>query len=325
MTHPTRRSLLGAAALLPGLARAQQPAWPDKPVRIIVPFPPGQAADIFTRLYADELSRRWPQRIVVENRGGGAGAPALEAGARAAPDGYTLTAGTSGTLGVNPSVLPRIPYDAERDFAFIGNVVVLPLLIVAHPSLGMRSAADIVAAAKAAPGAVDLATAGPATSQHMSAELFVHRTGIKVNMVHYRGSGPAMADLLSGNVKLMFDSVASALPHIQAGRIIPIAVTTPDRAPQLPEVPTIAETVAPGYGAYGWTGLCAPTGTPAEILQKVNADLNAVLRQPAMQARFIELGGTAAPGTPEEFGDFVRREIAQWREVARIANVRLDG
>ena len=325
MTHPTRRSLLGAAALLPGLARAQQPAWPDKPVRIIVPFPPGQAADIFTRLYADELSRRWPQRIVVENRGGGAGAPALEAGARAAPDGYTLTAGTSGTLGVNPSVLPRIPYDAERDFAFIGNVVVLPLLIVAHPSLGMRSAADVVAAAKAAPGAVDLATAGPATSQHMSAELFVHRTGIKVNMVHYRGSGPAMADLLSGNVKLMFDSVASALPHIQAGRIIPIAVTTPDRAPQLPEVPTIAETVAPGYGAYGWTGLCAPTGTPAEILQKVNADLNAVLRQPAMQARFIELGGTAAPGTPEEFGDFVRREIAQWREVARIANVRLEG
>ena len=325
MTHPTRRSLLGAAALLPGLARAQQPAWPDKPVRIIVPFPPGQAADIFTRLYADELSRRWPQRIVVENRGGGAGAPALEAGARAAPDGYTLTAGTSGTLGVNPSVLPRIPYDAERDFAFIGNVVVLPLLIVAHPSLGMRSAADVVAAAKAAPGAVDLATAGPATSQHMSAELFVHRTGIKVNMVHYRGSGPAMADLLSGNVKLMFDSVASALPHIQAGRIVPIAVTTPDRAPQLPEVPTIAETVAPGYGAYGWTGLCAPTGTPAEILQKVNADLNAVLRQPAMQARFIELGGTAAPGTPEEFGDFVRREIAQWREVARIANVRLEG
>ena len=325
MTHPTRRSLLGATALLPGLARAQQPAWPDKPVRIIVPFPPGQAADIFTRLYADELSRRWPQRIVVENRGGGAGAPALEAGARAAPDGYTLTAGTSGTLGVNPSVLPRIPYDAERDFAFIGNVVVLPLLIVAHPSLGMRSAADVVAAAKAAPGAVDLATAGPATSQHMSAELFVHRTGIKVNMVHYRGSGPAMADLLSGNVKLMFDSVASALPHIQAGRIIPIAVTTPDRAPQLPEVPTIAETVAPGYGAYGWTGLCAPTGTPAEILQKVNADLNAVLRQPAMQARFIELGGTAAPGTPEEFGDFVRREIAQWREVARIANVRLEG
>ena len=321
----TRRTLLATAAVLAAPAVRAQSIWPERPVRIIVPFPPGQAADIFTRVYADELSRRWPQRVVVENRGGGAGAPALEAGARAAPDGYTLTAGTSGTLGVNPSVLPRLPYDAERDFAFITNVVVLPLLIVAHPSLGMKTAAEIAAAAKAAPGAIDLATAGPATSQHMSAELFVHRTGIRLNMVHYRGSGPAMADLLSGNVKLMFDSVASALPQIQAGKVIPIAVTTPQRAPQLPEVPTIAETVAPGYGAYGWTGLCAPTGTPEAIIRQINADVGAILRQPAVQARFLELGGTAAPGTPEEFGAFVRREIAQWREVARIANVRLEG
>lgn len=327
MTNRYGLMVAALAALAAGasLQAAAADTYPERPVRIIVPFPPGQAADIFTRLYADELSRRWPQRVVVENRGGGAGAPAMEAGARATPDGYTLTAGTSGTLGVNPSVLPRIPYDAEHDFAFISNVVVLPLLIVAHPSLGMKTAQELVAAAKAAPGTLDLATAGPATSQHMSAELFTHRTGTKFNLVHYRGSGPAMADLLSGNVKLMVDSVASALPHIQAGKIIPIAVTTPQRAPQLPDTPTIAETVAPGYAAYGWTGLCAPAGTPAEIIRKINADIGAILRQPMMQARFIELGGTAAPGTPEEFGDFVRHEIAQWREVARIANVRLEG
>ncbi|MBV1798331.1 tripartite tricarboxylate transporter substrate binding protein [Siccirubricoccus sp. G192] len=323
----SRRALLAATAAMlaaPRLLRAQG-AWPERPVRIIVPFPPGQAADIFTRVYADELSRRWPQRVVVENRGGGAGAPALEAGARAAPDGYTLIAGTSGTLGVNPSVLPRIPYDAERDFAFITNVVVLPLLIVAHPSFPGRTVQQVVEVARAEDGKLDLATAGPASSQHMAAELFAHRTGVKLNMVHYRGSGPAMADLLAGNVKLMMDSVASSLPHIRAGSLVPIAVTTPTRAPQLPEVPTIAETVAPGYGAYGWTGLCAPAAVPQEIIRKVNADVTAILREPAVVARFLELGGTATPTTSEEFGSFVRAEIAQWREIARIANVRLEG
>lgn len=332
MRQFTRRPLLAAPFLsplaapfvLPVAARAQA-AWPDKPVKIIVPFPPGQAADIFTRVYADLLSQRWPQRVIVENRGGGAGAPALEAGARAAPDGYTLTAGTSGTLGVNPSVLPNLPYDAERDFAFITNVVVLPLLIVAHPGFEADTAQELVALAKRTPGGLDLATAGPATSQHMAAELFAHRTGAKLNMIHYRGSGPAMTDILAGNVKLMMDSYASARAHIAAGRLKAIAVTTEQRAPQLPNTPTIAESVAPGYRAYGWTGLNAPAATPPAILAKVNADVTAILREPAVAARFIELGGSAVPTTQQAYGDFVRSEIAQWREVARIANVRLEG
>jgi tripartite-type tricarboxylate transporter receptor subunit TctC len=330
-TTRRRRVLVAAAAGAAGLAapsvlRAQGgTAWPERPVRIIVPFPPGQAADTVTRLVAEELSRRWPQRVVVENRSGGAGAPGLEAGARAAPDGYTLTAGTSGTLGVNPSVLARVPYDAERDFAFITNIAIVPLLLVAHPAFPHRDAPALVAAAKAAPNTIDIATAGPATSQHMAAELFGHRTGARLNMVHYRGSGPGMADLLSGNVKLMMDSVVSALPHIQAGRLAPIAVTTPERAPQLPQVPTIAEAVSPGYGAFGWTGLVGPAAMPAEIVRKVNADVVSILREPAMVARFVELGVIADPGTPEEFASFVRREIAQWREVARAANVRLEG
>ncbi len=324
----TRRALAAAAAAglaAPSALRAQQGggAWPERPVRIIVPFPPGQAADTITRLVADELSRRWPHRVVVENRGGGAGAPGLEAGARAAPDGYTLTAGTSGTLGVNPSVLARVPYDAERDFAFITNVAVVPLLLVAHPSFPHRDARALAAAARASP--VDCATAGPATSQHMAAELFAHRTGARLNMVHYRGSGPGVADLLAGNVKLMMDSVISALPHIQAGKLVPLAVTTPERAPQLPQVPTIAEAASPGYGAFGWTGLVGPAGMPPEVVRKVNAEVVSVLREPAMAARFVEMGVIAAPGTPEEFGAFVRREIARWRDVARAANVRLEG
>ncbi len=324
MRQFSRRPLLAAPFILPFAARAQG-AWPDKPVKIIVPFPPGQAADIFTRVYADLLSQRWPQRVIVENRGGGAGAPALEAGARAAPDGYTLTAGTSGTLGVNPSVLPNLPYDAERDFAFITNVVVLPLLLVAHPSFEANTAQELVALAKRTPGGLDLATAGPATSQHMAAELFAHRTGAKLNMIHYRGSGPAMTDILAGNVKLMMDSYASARAHIAAGRLKAIAVTTEQRAPQLPNTPTIAEAVAPGFRAFGWTGLNAPAATPPAILAKVNADVTAILREPAVAARFIELGGFAVPTTPEAYGEFVRSEIAQWREVARIANVRLEG
>lgn len=327
MPFRTRRALLGGMAAglaMPGIGRSQG-VWPDRPVRIIVPFPPGQAADIVTRLIADELSRRWPQRVVVENRGGGAGAPAMEAGARATPDGYTLVAGSSGTLGINPSVLPRLPYDVERDFAAITNVAIVPLLINANPSFPGNTMAELVAMAKARPGGLDMASAGPATSQHMAAELFCHRVGIRLNIVHYRGSGPAMADLLAGNVPLMFDSLASSLGNIRAGRLKPLGVATARRTPWLPEVPTIAETVAPGYEASGWTGLVAPAATPPEIIRKINADVVAILGEAAMVRRLEELAALADPGTPEAFAAFIRAEIAKWREVARIANVRLEG
>ncbi|WP_198377055.1 Bug family tripartite tricarboxylate transporter substrate binding protein [Neoroseomonas rubea] len=327
MAHTLRRrALLGAASLplLPALAHAQSD-WPNRPVRIIVPFPPGQASDIITRLVADELSKRWPQRVVVENRAGGAGAPALEAGARAAPDGYTLTAGTSGTLGVNPSVLPRVPYDAERDFAAITNVAMVPLLVVAHPSLPANTMQELAAAARANPGGLDMASAGPATSQHMAAELLMLRANIRFNIVHYRGSGPAIADVIAGNVKLMTDSVASALPHIREGRVKAIALCSARRVPQLPDVPTIAETLVPGYQAAGWSGLVAPTGTPAEIIRRINADVVAILREPAISARILQMGAVPDPLTPEEFATFIRTEIATFREVARAANVRLEG
>lgn len=321
-----RRALLGAATLpfLPAVARAQSD-WPNRPVKIIVPFPPGQASDIVTRLVADELSKRWPQRVIVENRGGGAGAPALEAGARAPADGYTLTAGTSGTLGINPSVLPRLPYDAEKDFAAISNVAMVPLLLVAHPSLPHNTIQELAAAARARPGALDMASAGPATSQHMAAELLMLRANIRFNIVHYRGSGPAIADVIAGNVKLMTDSVASSLPHIREGRVKPIAMCSARRVPQLPDVPTIAETLVPGYEAAGWSGLVAPAGTPAEIIRRINADVVAVLRDPAISARITQMAMVADPGTPEEYGAFIRNEIAKWREVARAANVRLEG
>jgi tripartite-type tricarboxylate transporter receptor subunit TctC len=320
----TRRGALTAGAAFATTAAPAQGAWPDRPVRFIVPFPPGQAADLFARILAEELSKRWPQRVVVENRAGGAGAIGMEAIARAAPDGGTFGIGTSGTLGVNPSVLARLPYDAERDFAPVTNIFTLPLVIVVHPDFPARTVQELVALAKAGPG-MQFASAGPATAQHMSAEMFAHRAGLRMVHVPYRGSGPAMADLLAGNVKLMFDSSASALPHIQSGRIRALAVTTPQRLPQLPDVPTVAETVIPGYAAMGWSGLIAPAGTPEAIIRRANADAVAVLRDPSVAARIRDMGAFPDPGTPEEFAAFIRAEIAKWREVARAADVRLEG
>jgi tripartite-type tricarboxylate transporter receptor subunit TctC len=321
--HPTRRALL-ATPLLATPALAQAP-WPDRPVRIIVPFPPGQAADTFTRLVAEQVSNRWPHRIVVENRGGGASVPAMEAAARAAPDGYTLVAGSSGPLSVNPCVLPRLPYDAERDFAPITNVAIVPLLLVAHPSFPANTVQEMAAVARARPGEINIASAGPATSQHMAIELLQLRTGLRFNIVHYRGSGPGIADLIAGQVPLMMDSVASSLPQIQGGRAKALAVALPERLRSLPSTPTISETLHPGYRAYGWTGLLAPAGTPADIVARIGADFRAVLEEPAIAERFLSMGAIADPQTPERFAGFIRQEIAQWREVARAANFRLEG
>ncbi|PWC30283.1 Bug family tripartite tricarboxylate transporter substrate binding protein [Teichococcus aestuarii] len=331
---PGRRAVLALPALtlpaltLPALltgreARAEA-EWPSRPVRLLIPFPPGQATDTMLRLLADELSRRWPQRVVVENRAGGAGVVGTDAGARAAPDGYTLLASTSGTHGINPSVIPNLPYDAEADFAYITTVFTVPLVIVAHPSFAPRTVAELVAAARQAPGAINYGSGGPGTSQHMAAEMFAHQAGVRLTHVPYRGSGPAVADLLAGNIPMMFDSVASALPHVQAGRIRALGVTSAARAPQLPEVPSIGETLS-GYVAIGWGGLCAPAGTPEPILRRVNAEVTSLLRDPAFAARMQQMGGTPAPQEMAEAGAFVRAEIAKWRAVARTANVRLGG
>jgi tripartite-type tricarboxylate transporter receptor subunit TctC len=324
-TRIRRRAALAAALALAGTGRAAAQAdFPSRPVRLIVPFPPGQAADLFGRLVADELSKRWPQRVVVENRAGGAGAIGMEAVARATPDGYTLGVGTSGTLGINPSVMSRLPYDAERDFAAVTNIFTLPLVFVAHPEFEAADMAAFVALARRAPNAVQYASAGPGTAQHLTAEMLAHRLGLTMQHVPYRGSGPAMADLLAGNVKVMVDSLASALPHVASGRIRALAVTARARAPQLPAVPTVAEAVSPGFEALGWSGIVAPAGTPAAIIRRVNADTVAILRDPAIAARMVELGGFPDPGTPEEYGRFIAAEIAKWREVARAASVRLD-
>lgn len=323
-TSIKRRALLaGTAATLaaPSVVSAQG-SWPERTIKLVVPFPAGQAADTFGRLIAERLSARWKQQIVVENKGGAAGIPALDSVAKATPDGYTLVVGTSGTIGINPSFMKGLmTYDAIADFAPCSNIFLVPLIIVAHPTHPATSVADLIARAKAAPGKLGYASAGVGTSQHLSMELFKSRADADILHVPYKGSGPAMQDLLAGHVTLMMDSVTSALPHIRSGKIKPLGVTTAKRAPLLPDVPSIGETVQ-GFDAAGWSGILAPAKTPRPIVEKISADMRAEMAVPEVAKRIVELGGIAHPTTPDEYAAFIKAEIAKWSEVVRISGAK---
>ena len=322
--HARRRFAFALAALLAAAPAWGQMGYPAKPVRIVVPFPPGQAADIFARMLADRLSATWGQQVVVENRGGGGGVPGVMAVKEAAPDGYTWLVGTSGTLGVNPSVYAKIPYDPLKDFAPASNIFIAPLIVIAHPSFEPRTIPELVAAAKQAPGRINYASAGPGTAQHMTGELFKSRAGVDLVHIPYKGSGPGITDLMGGQVPIMFDSVASALPHIKSGRVRAIAVTTAGRIPQLPEVPSIAESGYPGFEGVGWSGIVLQAGTAREIVERVSADIQKSLNDPQLRERIIDRGGIPDPRTPQGYADFIRAEIEKWAQVAKTANVRLD-
>ena len=318
-----RRALaLGLTAPLVANSAFAQTAWPSKPVHIIVPFPPGQAADIFARLLAERLTETWKQQVVVENKGGGGGIPGTETGKLATPDGYTLMVVTSGTFGVNPSLYPDLPYRPLVDFKPVTNIIVAPLVIVAHPSFPANTVAELIALAKKDPGKLSFASAGPGTAQHLSMELFKLRAKIDIEHIPYKGSGPAMADLLGGHVKLMMDSTASALNAIRDGRIKALAVTTARRAPPpLDTIATIAETV-PGYASAGWSGLAAPARVPEAIVAKINADVTALLREPGMVRQIEERASIADPGTPAQFAAFIERDMATWAEVVKATGTK---
>lgn len=325
MTLLPRRALLATPLLAAAPHAGAQPAWPARPLRVIVPFPPGQATDIMARLLAEQLAERLGQPVVIDNRGGGAAIPGMEAIARAPADGYTLGMASSGPLAINPAVMAALPYDVARDFAPICLVFTTPLIAVAHPSLEVADLAALVARAKAAPGSIDYASGGPGSSLHLAAEAFAQQAGIRLTHIPYRGSAPAMADLVAGNVKLMFDSLAAALPHIRAGRVRALGVTSPARMPQAPEVPTVAEAAnLPGFEAIGWAGLIAPANTPAPVVARLAEEALSLVRSQGVAARIEALGGTAAPLPPEAFSRFIASEVTKWSAVARAGNVRLD-
>ncbi|MSP76609.1 MAG: tripartite tricarboxylate transporter substrate binding protein [Rhodospirillaceae bacterium] len=313
-------AIMGTALAAPAIA---QPApWPTKPVRFIVPFPPGQAADIFARLVAERMTEVWKQQVVVENKAGGSGIPATETARLAAPDGYTIMVVSSGTFGVNPSLFPDLPYKPLVDFIPLTNIFLAPLVIVAHPSFPANSLAELIALAKAEPGKHSYASAGPGTSQHLSMELFKLKAGIDIVHVPYKGSGPAMSDLLGGHVKLMMDSTAAAFSHIVDKRVKAFAVTTAKRAPApLDTIPPIADTI-PGFDAAGWSGLAAPAKTPPEIVAKISADVQAELRRPEIIKRIEERASIPAPGTPAEFSAFIAKEIETWGAVVKATGTK---
>jgi tripartite-type tricarboxylate transporter receptor subunit TctC len=317
--------LLSAAVLsLASHLAAAQEVYPSKPIRLVVPFPAGGVTDIMARDLGQQVAEAWGQTVLVENRGGANGAIGSELVAKAKPDGYTLLVGTTGTHAINPGLYPKLPYDAIKDFApvaLLGNVT---NVLVVHPSLPAKSVADLIALAKSKPGALTYASSGNGSSQHLSAELFKSMTGTDITHIQYKGAGPALTDVVGGQVSLTFTGMSATLPYIQNGRLRVLGVTTAKRSPALPQVPTIAEEGLRGYESNNWVGLFAPASTPADIVRKLNAEAVRIQGTPAVMSRLAAQGAEFAPNTPEAFGAFQRAEVAKWGKVIKDTGARIE-
>jgi tripartite-type tricarboxylate transporter receptor subunit TctC len=319
-----RKLLTIAVAMIAGSMSFQslaQGAYPNKPVKLIVPFPPGQATDIVGRLLADGLTKEWGQPVVVENKGNTI--VGMLDGKKAPADGYTITFGTSGTLGVNPSLYSKLQY-GPKDFEMVNGVFIVPLMIVAHPSFPYNNVSELIAAAKKEPNKFNIGYAGTGTSQHLTGELFKSSAKVEMTGVNYKGSGPAMTDLLGGQIPLLVDSLASALPQVKAGKIKALAMTSAQRVPQLPDVPTVAEAGLPGFDGSGWGGLVVPAGTPPAVVTKISADVQKLLRDPDFQQKIIDRGAIPDPRGAKEWSAFVDSEVIKWGDVIKKANLKAD-
>ncbi len=315
-------SALIALAALPNIAAAQ--AFPNKQIRIVVPFPPGGATDILARAVAQDLQKGFGQSALVENRPGAGGNLGADLVAKSPGDGYTLLMGTVGTHGINVALYSKMPYDAVKDFAPITLVALVPNVLVVHPSLPVKSVRDLIDLAKREPGKLNYASSGNGTSIHLSAELFKSMAGVSMLHIPYKGSSPALADLVGGQVGLMFDNLPSALPFIRAGKLRAVAVTSSKRAPVLPELPTIAEAGLPGYEASSWFGILAPASTPRDVVGKLHDAIVKGLATPETSERLASQGAEQVGNTPEQFAVFIREEIDKWGKVVKAAGAKVD-
>ena len=316
------RLFLGALFLAAGTAHAQ--TYPERPIKIVVPFGPGGATDVLARTMGQKFAEAWGQPVVVENRTGAGGNIGADLVAKAAPDGYTLLMGAIGTNAVNQFIYPKMPYDTEKDFAPITQVARVPMLLVVHPSLPVKSVKELIAYAQANPDKINFASGGIGASQHLAGELFKSMTGVKLVHVAYKGAQASVNDVLAGQAQITFGDMISFLPHAKAGKVRPIAVTTAKRAAVVPDLPTIAEAGVPGYEATAWYGLFAPAGTPAPVVAKLSTEAIRILKTAEVAERVANLGAEPVASTPAEYADFLRAEMARWGKVVRSAGIRSE-
>jgi tripartite-type tricarboxylate transporter receptor subunit TctC len=312
------------AVLLPLAAGTAFAAYPERPIRLIAPFAPGGNIDITARTIAPGLTEQLGQSVVVENRGGAGGRIGTEVAAKSAPDGYTMLLGSSGSLTVNPAFSATQSYDPLKDFAPTSMVSIVPLLLVVHPSLPVTNAREFIALAKAKPGSVMMASAGTGSNTHLTGELFQVIVGVKLTHVPYKGSGPALIDLMGGQTHCIFDQVSTSAPYVQAGKLRAIAVAAIKRSPLLANVPTMEESGVRGFEASTYTGVFLPSATPRDVVNRVYAALLKVLDQPATRDAFHRLGAEVIKSTPEELTRRLSGDLAKWKKVQQQTGIKLD-
>jgi tripartite-type tricarboxylate transporter receptor subunit TctC len=315
-------SLLAAATLAAAGAAAQP--YPAKPVRIVVGVPPGGTTDVVARLVGQKLAEQMGQQVIIDNRGGAGGNIGADLVAKSPPDGYTLFLATIGTMTINPHLYRKMPFDTLRDFAAIAQLTSMPQVLALHPSVPARSLRELVALGKANPGKLNFASGGSGTAIHLAGELFKAMTGVQMEHIAYKGSAPAMTDLLGGQVSLMFDQIVTAMPHVQTGRLRALGVTTARRSAIAPDLPTLAESGLPSYEIATWHGLLAPAGTPAEIVTRLAGETAKALQATDVRDKFASQGVDAVSGTPDQFAAFMRSELGKWAKVVKASGARVD-
>jgi len=308
-----------SCAAFPALAE-----YPDKPVKIIVPYPPGGTTDILARVIAQRLGERLKQSFIVENRGGASGAIGTQAVAKSPADGYTLCMGTIGTHGINSALFKNLPYDAVKDFAPITIVGITPNVLTVHPSVPAKNLQELLALARAKPGTLNFGSTSPGGSPHMAGELFKTMANIDIAHIPYKGAGPMLIDLIGGQIQMGFDNMPSSIGHIRSGKLRAIAVTTTKRWPGAPDVPTMAESGLPGYEVSAWFGLLAPAGTPKPVVDLLYKNISGILKQPDMVKQLFELGAEPGGNTPEAFARYIAADVEKWTRVVAATGVKVE-